>query len=241
MKGEDIKINWNDPDKELLQSHYQRLAFIREKFPAFRSRDHIMINSGDSKVYAYVKKYENQNGLVVVNLSGDVKNITLDIKNSVAFTGGVQSGQNYYLNDLLTNSYSIVSGNALSNIQLTLEPYGSAVFTVSLTRDTISLPPIVSAGYGSKNEFPTKFLLYQNYPNPFNPSTFIEFELPYRTKVKLIIYDSLGREIKTLIDAELDAGKHRVRFDSNGLPSGVYFYKLIGDRFNDVKKMVLIK
>jgi len=241
FEGRRYKINWNDPDKDLLQSHYQRLAFIREKFPAFRSKDHVMINSGDSKVYAYVKRYENQNGLVVVNLSEDVKNVTLDIKNSVSFTGGVQPGQNYYLNDLFTNSYSIVNGNALSNIQLTLEPYGSAVFTVSLTRDTITLPTIVSAGYEVKSEFPSKFSLHQNYPNPFNPSTFIEFELPYRTRVKLIIYDSLGREIKTLLNAELDAGKHRVKFDSNGLPSGVYFYRLIGDKFNDVKKMVLIK
>jgi hypothetical protein len=91
------------------------------------------------------------------------------------------------------------------------------------------------------NEIPTKFSLYQNYPNPFNPSTTIEFYIPERTNVKLVIYDILGREIETLIDKELEPGKYKINFTATNLPSGVYFYRLQAGNFIEQKKMILIK
>jgi len=90
-------------------------------------------------------------------------------------------------------------------------------------------------------EIPTKFMLYQNYPNPFNPSTTIEFDIPERTNVKLIIYDILGREVETLIDKELEPGKYKVNFNAKDLPSGVYFYTLKTPEFTKTNKMLLIK
>ncbi len=88
---------------------------------------------------------------------------------------------------------------------------------------------------------PTAFQLHQNYPNPFNPSTTIEFDLPERGVVKLIVCDVLGREVKRLVDGELNAGRHFVHFDGDNLTSGIYFYILDAGKFRDVKKMVLIK
>ncbi|MCR4417417.1 MAG: M14 family zinc carboxypeptidase [Ignavibacteria bacterium] len=85
------------------------------------------------------------------------------------------------------------------------------------------------------------FNLSQNYPNPFNPTTYITFTLPERTNVKLKIYDVLGNEIITVINSELDEGKHTIKFDGTDLSSGIYFYKLITDKFTDVKKMILLK
>jgi hypothetical protein len=76
------------------------------------------------------------------------------------------------------------------------------------------------------NEIPSKFTLYQNYPNPFNPSTTIEFDIPERTNVKLVVYDILGREVETLVDKELEPGKYKINFTATNLPSGVYFYTL---------------
>lgn len=90
-------------------------------------------------------------------------------------------------------------------------------------------------------EIPRNYKLYQNYPNPFNPSTKIEFEIPQREHVKLIIYDILGREITKVIDEEIDAGRHSVDIDMTGYPSGVYLYRLEAGRFVSVKKMMLIK
>ncbi len=85
------------------------------------------------------------------------------------------------------------------------------------------------------------FSLSQNYPNPFNPSTFISFTLQSKTKVKLIIYDILGNEITTLLDTELNEGKHTIKFDGSNLSSGIYFYKLVTNKFTDIKKMILMK
>jgi hypothetical protein len=87
----------------------------------------------------------------------------------------------------------------------------------------------------------SNFNLYQNYPNPFNPSTTIEFDIPERTNVKLVVYDILGREVETLIDKELEPGKYKLNFTSTNLPSGVYFYTLRTPKFTKTNKMLLIK
>jgi hypothetical protein len=91
------------------------------------------------------------------------------------------------------------------------------------------------------NEIAKDFNLYQNYPNPFNPSTTIEFDIPERSNVKLIVYDILGREIETLIDKELEPGKYKLNFNATNLPSGVYFYTLKTPKFTKTNKMLLIK
>jgi sugar lactone lactonase YvrE len=91
------------------------------------------------------------------------------------------------------------------------------------------------------NEIPTNFALYQNYPNPFNPSTTIEFDIPEKTNVKLIIYDILGREVETLIDKELEPGKYKINYTATNLPTGIYFYTLKTPKFTKTNKMLLIK
>jgi len=89
--------------------------------------------------------------------------------------------------------------------------------------------------------FPKESKLHQNYPNPFNPSTQIQFDLHKSSYTKLIVYNILGKEIIKLIDEKLDAGSYKVDFEASAYPSGVYFYKLMADKFSDVKKMILIK
>jgi hypothetical protein len=96
-------------------------------------------------------------------------------------------------------------------------------------------------GVENTEDVPRTFTLKQNYPNPFNPTTTIEFEIPERVNVKLIVYDILAREISTLVDKELEPGKYKVDFDAKNLPSGVYFYRLEAGKFASVKKMVLVR
>lgn len=93
---------------------------------------------------------------------------------------------------------------------------------------------------------PIKFELQQNYPNPFsangtfgNPSTNIVYALPAAMHVRLAIYDMLGREVATLVDARESAGSHAVRFEANGLGTGIYFYRLETESFTQVRKMLL--
>jgi len=88
---------------------------------------------------------------------------------------------------------------------------------------------------------PTEYSISQNYPNPFNPTTKLKFGLPQSSKTKLIVYDLLGRELKTLINSELEAGYHEINFDATNLPSGVYLYRIQSEDFIQTKKMILMK
>ena len=91
------------------------------------------------------------------------------------------------------------------------------------------------------------FSLDQNYPNPFNPVTKIRFELPAASRVRLEIYDVTGRLVKTLVNkSSMPAGQYETSWNgknNNGqsVSSGIYFYKMEADRFQKVRKMVLIK
>jgi hypothetical protein len=88
---------------------------------------------------------------------------------------------------------------------------------------------------------PSSYVLKQNYPNPFNPSTHIKFGLPQAGDVLVEIYNLLGQKIITLFDGYKAAGYHIVEFDASNLPTGMYFYRIQADKFNSVKKMMLIK
>lgn len=81
----------------------------------------------------------------------------------------------------------------------------------------------------------------KNYPNPFNPTTTISFTLQENSYVKLTVYDRLGREVKTLIDENRNAGTHTTEFNASGLPSGIYFYRIKTDSRTEVRKMILAK
>ena len=86
-----------------------------------------------------------------------------------------------------------------------------------------------------------QFSLSQNYPNPFNPSTKIEYSIQQKGKVRLAVYDLLGREIEVLVNKEQNPGRHEISFLSNNLPSGIYFYKLSINNHSITKKMMLMK
>lgn len=85
------------------------------------------------------------------------------------------------------------------------------------------------------------YSLKQNYPNPFNPSTKISFSLPKTGFVKIVVYNSLGKEVSTLINEEKNTGRHEIEFTAKNLSSGIYFYKLSSGEFEETKKMILIK
>jgi hypothetical protein len=85
------------------------------------------------------------------------------------------------------------------------------------------------------------FLLGQNYPNPFNPSTKIKYFIPEMSEVTFKIYDVLGNEIATLVNEEKPTGEYEIEFNATGLPSGIYFYKLVAGEYTQTRKMILLK
>ena len=142
--------------------------------------------------------------------------ISWEIKNSngKTFTLGIeQNGKNI--------SQPAISGKGEVNIQSRLT---SLFITV-----------------GGQSELPKEFSLSQNYPNPFNPTTTIRYALPKAAHVTLRVFDILGREVATLVNADQEAGFKSISFDAGAFASGVYLYKVEAGTFIDVKKMVVLK
>lgn len=88
---------------------------------------------------------------------------------------------------------------------------------------------------------PTEFKLNPNYPNPFNPVTKISFDIPKQSFVALIVYDQLGRKVRTLVNEVKSAGSYIIDFNGSDLSSGIYFYRIETESFKDTKRMILIK
>jgi len=114
----------------------------------------------------------------------------------------------------------------------TLAKYNARVRLLSQTLVSVDSPPLLQ---------PLSFELRQNYPNPFNPTTTIRYALPHRSNISLTVFNTLGQQVTTLVNGEVGAGIHEVRFNADGLGSGVYFYKLQADEFSQVRKLCLIK
>jgi hypothetical protein len=169
---------------------------------------------------------------------------------SFAFSPNGKGGANVYAG---TDSGVFVSTNnganwSAANNDLKLAIFSLKVFGTNLFAGTyfsgVYLRPLVDMVTGvepSRNEVPKSVALRQNYPNPFNPSTVIRYALPSHSHVNLTIYNTLGQQVATLVNAEMEAGYHEVRFDGSRLASGVYFYRLQAGTFVETKKLLLLR
>lgn len=88
---------------------------------------------------------------------------------------------------------------------------------------------------------PTTFSLEQNYPNPFNPITVVKYQVPVVSNVFLTVYDLLGREVSRLVGEVRQPGTYEVTWDARNMPSGVYYCRMRGGEFTDMKRLVLLK
>lgn len=88
---------------------------------------------------------------------------------------------------------------------------------------------------------PARYTLFQAYPNPFNPTTVIRYQVPSASHVALLVFNSIGQRVATLVDGEISEGEHQVTFDGSRLSSGVYFYRMTAGTFVQTRKVVLVK
>jgi photosystem II stability/assembly factor-like uncharacterized protein len=138
-------------------------------------------------------------------------------------------------------SYTIADGKYTG---ITIERdgfFGGAVYAIrdngGISRTfffSIGIEPI-------STEIPENFSLLQNYPNPFNPTTNFEFSITEFGPVNLTIFDVMGREVKTLLNTDMQPGTYKVNWSAAEYPSGVYFYRLTAGEFTETKKMLIIK
>jgi len=136
-----------------------------------------------------------------------------------------------------------------------INPYNSALFTkyrsnftelyYSLTggnEAVVTMKTLLGNMLGIENETPKSFKLGKNYPNPFNPKTNIPFELPEKQRVTITIYNNLGQLMYMPVNNKLyDAGIYAYQLDAELLPSGIYFYSIKTQKFNESRKMVVLK
>jgi hypothetical protein len=99
---------------------------------------------------------------------------------------------------------------------------------------------------GNAPELPVAYALHQNYPNPFNPSTVIEFAVPQTSQVRVVVYNLLGQEVRTLFSGQMNRGTKAIAFDGKDasgktLATGTYIYRIQAGSFTEVKKMLLLK
>lgn len=131
----------------------------------------------------------------------------------------------------LPNTVAISLDYNLPGNRLRVGTHGRGVYETSLVTGVIDF----------KNTRPESFVLYQNYPNPFNPTTHIRYALPITSRVQLVVYDALGREVERLVDTEQSAGTYTAMWDARTHASGVYFYKLTAGGFSQTKKLLLVR
>ena len=141
---------------------------------------------------------------------------------------GVQSTTTPLENTSLPSIASIVSQNKSK--------------VASSTRFILKIKPSQPVSSEITPNIPQEIELEQNYPNPFNPSTTIAFGVPATSKVRLEVFDLLGRKVATLInDESMTAGRYNIQFDARHLASGVYIYRFQSGNTIITKKLTLIK
>ena len=106
---------------------------------------------------------------------------------------------------------------------------------------TISEDGVIISVTTNSSIIPEDYSLHQNYPNPFNPVTKIKFDLKKPGHVNLKVFDITGKEIREIIDGEMQAGSYEYSFNASNLPTGVYFYNVYANGYSETRKMMVVK
>jgi len=156
------------------------------------------------------------------------KTLPISIKSSaypITISWNVKDGSTYTLKDGASLKQSLIGEGKL----VLSKPVSSLFIEVS-----------------NKGELPTEFSLSANYPNPFNPSTKFVLAVPKTAVVEVVVYDILGRKVKSLLNEEKSAGYHTIEWnglteENTSAPSGVYFVRMVSDKFSAVRKIMMMK
>ena len=206
-------------------------------------------------------KYNNNGNLLwtVSDTGGIMPNSMVLDKYSNIFLTGDDNGSKFYSVEYNTSGNKIWSyyyppiypARIYSGIKILFDKFNNLYIYGSSLDSVVMLKFSTLSDIRNISEStPYYYRLFQNYPNPFNPTTKIKFDIPALGSplgrgaggmTVLKVYDILGKEIETLVNEKLNPGKYEVTFNASKYPSGVYFYRLITDRYNETKKMIVLK
>ena len=152
-------------------------------------------------------------------------------------------GQSGYCGQNLNLHFGLGNASVIDSIKVEWPAGTDQYFTNVAVNRSITITEngnLISVDENS-TEVRRDFELFQNYPNPFNPSTVIRYSLIKNGFITLKIFDTLGNEVKNLVNGIQNKGNYEITFSGENLPSGIYFYKLFSGDFSETKSMILVK
>ncbi len=223
-------IRWdylNNIERNNLFKTFSALNFLKQNYETFSTTNFSLSTSSATKKIQLT--HESMNAIIIGNFDVVEKSIIPDFQNTGKW-------YNYFSSD------SIEISNTQASI--TLKPGEFHIYT------TVKLPTpeqgILVDIQNEEDKILPHFELLQNFPNPFNPETIIQYSIPPTEKVatsnvKIVVFDVLGREVKTLVSQDQKPGNYEIKFNAKELSSGIYYYKLSYGSFSKMKKMVFLK
>lgn len=157
-------------------------------------------------------------------------------------SGGIFATEMFELPSSTSIPNPVSSGAPLINpVDVALPLNALTAYVPDATQKRVYVFKYGTTSVDQEDDVPRYFRLDQNYPNPFNPSTTISFTLMRSSPVKLVVTNVLGEEVATVVDGEVEAGKHVKTFDAGNLASGVYVYRLTANGQSISKKMMVVR
>ncbi len=224
----DININYSSTANTSCQFNFQIWEVASDGSSRFINR----VNYTDRKFVKGVKSTSNFRGQAHSHIFKAGSKIRIIITNlDRVASDSAFFGTNPFVLPVMSNGVSTIYLNSSTYIDFPVVSTSSDItglFSPDDNKEQISTEP-------------GQFKLLQNYPNPFNPVTSIEYNIAAAGKVELRVFDVLGRLVRTLVNEVKEPGSYKVNFDAASLSSGIYFYKININNFEDIKKMVLVK
>jgi hypothetical protein len=146
----------------------------------------------------------------------------------------VSSSTHTYLDESV-----LVNGNMVAYYKV--KAYNGSAESGFTTTESISISGFYKRGNNHNEKLTHPFILDQNFPNPFNPATSIRYFLSESRHVRIVVTNTLGQDVRMLLDTQQSEGVHSVTFHATGLPSGVYFYRVFSGDFSEVKRMTYLR
>lgn len=177
---------------------------------------------------------------IVVTTTGNCDGLALDGNGNYYFSTWLNNSV-YYYDSTFTNPPILFSSGHNGPSNICFNNKDNIIAVPNFNSNSVDFIPIVPSSVEEKNTSPLKFNLDQNYPNPFNPSTIISWQSPVSGWQSLKVYNLLGNEVSVLINEYCPAGEYEIEFNAGNLPSGVYFYQLKAGKYQETKKLILLR
>lgn len=208
--------------------------FVAFLIPAFASAQTVYNVPADTKGNTIV--------LTIANESADLPARMLVVRLAETCVGVSVSPRNVVLKSLAASSATDVAFSFDVGREIKVNDSDTLYFEILDGPSIIGTKSIILRYSG-----PEEYRLAQNFPNPFNPVTRIQYDLPTDSRVSIVVYDVLGREVARPVNEMKETGYYSADFDARGLASGAYIYRLVaqpiagGRTYTCVKKLMVLR